>query len=203
VSKLVDLVKDFARGIQAVDSQAPVASNSRTGASYQPGIGPHSEAQTIKLVMAHLAAADPRHYASYRLGVPYAGGTRQACDVCLDGPEPWGWAIEVKMLRLMGDNGKLNDNMVMHILSPYPDHRSALTDCAKLIASQLGRHKAILIYGYDYPGWPMDPAIEAFEVLASQQVLLSGSASAPFDGLIHPVHGRGRVFGWQIEPLDH
>jgi hypothetical protein len=35
---------------------------------------------------------------------------------------PWGWAIEVKMLRLMGDNGKLNDNMVMHILSPYPAH---------------------------------------------------------------------------------
>jgi hypothetical protein len=29
-----------------------------------------------------------------------------------------GSAIEVKMLRLMGDNGKLNDNMVMHILSP-------------------------------------------------------------------------------------
>ena len=27
---------------------------------------------------------------------------------------------EVKMLRLMGDNGKPNDNMLMHILSPYP-----------------------------------------------------------------------------------
>ena len=33
------------------------------------------------------------------------------------------------MLRFMGDNGKLNDNIVMHILSPYPEHRSALTDC--------------------------------------------------------------------------
>jgi len=27
----------------------------------------------------------------------------------------------------MGDNGKPNDNMLMHILSPYPAHRSALT----------------------------------------------------------------------------
>src|SRR5262249_6732011 len=87
---LADVVMDFARGIQAVDSQAPVASNSRTGVSYQPGIGPHAEAQTIKLVMAHLADADPRRYASYWLGVPYADGTRQACDVCLDGPEPLG-----------------------------------------------------------------------------------------------------------------
>jgi hypothetical protein len=49
--------------------------------------------------------------------------------VCLGGPAPWEWAIEVKMLRFMGDNGKLNDNIVMHILSPYPEHRSALTDC--------------------------------------------------------------------------
>jgi hypothetical protein len=202
VSVLADLVMDFARGIQTADSMAPVASNSRTGASYQPGIGPHTEAQTIRLVMAQLADADPPRYASYKLGVPYADGTRQACDLCLDGPGPWGWAIEVKMLRLMGDNGKLNDNMVMHILSPYPAHRSALTDCTKLLTSQLGTRKAILIYGYDYPDWPMDPAIEAFQVLASQEVMLADPAVASFDGLIHPVHRRGRVFGWQIRPLD-
>lgn len=36
------------------------------------------------------------------------------------------------MLRLFGDNAKLNDNMLMHLLSPYPAHRSALTDCEKL-----------------------------------------------------------------------
>ena len=199
---LADLVMDLARGVEAVDSRAPVASSARTGASYQPGIGPHTEAQTIKLVMAHLAQADPSRYSSYGLGVPYADGTRQACDVCLGAPAPWEWAIEVKMLRFMGDNGKLNDNMVMHILSPYPEHRSALTDCTKLVASQLGLHKAIVIYGYDYPGWPMDPAIEAFETLASHRVKLASQAAASFDGLIHPVHWRGRVFGWQVERPD-
>jgi hypothetical protein len=197
---LADLVMDFARGTEAVDSLAPVASSARTGASRQPGIGPHTEAQTIKLIMTHLARADPPRYSSYELGVPYADGTRQACDVCLGGSAPWEWAIEVKMLRFIGDNGKLNDNMMTHILSPYPEHRSALTDCTKLVASQLGTHKAILIYGYDYPGWSMDPAIEAFEKLASQRVELASHAVASFDGLIHPVHKRGRVFGWQVEP---
>jgi hypothetical protein len=106
--------------------------------------------------MAYLAGADPPRYRSYRLGVPYADGTRQTCDVCLGGLAAEEWAVEVKMLRLMGDNGKLNDNMVMHILSPYPAHRSALTDCTKLLASGLGDKKAILIYGYDYPGWSND-----------------------------------------------
>ena len=198
---LTNLVTDFARAVQVVDSLAPVAVSSRSGASYQPGIGPHTEAQTVKLVMAHLAEADPLRYGSCRLGVPYGDGARQACDVCLGGPAAEDWAIEVKMLRLMGDNGKLNDNMIMHILSPYPAHRSALTDCTKLVASQLGNHKAILIYGYDYPGWPMDPVINAFEILASRQVKLASGAVEPFDGLVHPVHQRGRVFGWQIQPL--
>ena len=199
---LADLVTDFAAGIEAVDSRAPVASNSRTGASFQPGIGPHTEAQTVKLVMAHLADANPQRYARYRLGVPYGDGTRQACDVCLGAPDSWDWAIEVKMLRLMGDNGKLNDNMVMHILSPYPAHRSALTDCTKLLASRLGTRKAVLIYGYDYPDWPMHPVIAAFQALASRSAKLMDPARAPFDGLIHPVHRRGWVFGWQLQRAD-
>lgn len=199
---LADLVADFAAGIQAVDSLAPVASNPRTGVSYQPGIGPHEEPQTIKLVMAHLVDTDPERYDSYGLDVPYADGTRQACDVCLGAPGSWDWAVEVKMLRLMGDNGKLNDNMVLHVLSPYPAHHSALTDCGKLLGSRLGRRKAILIYGYDYPNWPMDPVIEAFQTLASRDVNLAKPVVASFDGLIHPVHCRGRVFGWQLEPLD-
>jgi hypothetical protein len=149
---LADLVLDLARGIEAVDARAPQAANTRTGAPCQPGIGPHTEAQTIKLVLDYLAKADRQPYYSYRLGVPYADGTRQACDVCLGDPTAWEWAIEVKMLRLMGDNGKLNDNMLMHILSPYPQHRSALTDCTNLVASQLGIRKAIVVYGYDYAG---------------------------------------------------
>lgn len=53
--------------------------------------------------------------------------------------------MEVKMLRLMGDNGKPNDNILMHILSPYPEHRSALTDCDKLRGSNLSDRCAVMI----------------------------------------------------------
>ena len=41
------------------------------------------------------------------------------------------------MLRFLGDNGKPNDNILMHVLSPYPQHRSALTDCEKLARSSV------------------------------------------------------------------
>ena len=76
------------------------------------------------------------------------------------------------MLRLMGDNGKPNDNMLMHILSPYPADRSALTDCSKLLAAGPGARRAVVNYGFDYRDLPMDPAIEALELLASVKVKL-------------------------------
>lgn len=185
VMSLDEVVRDLAFGIKAVDDQHPVAVNQRTGASYQPGIGPHTEALTTKLVVETLATRIER-WNDYRLGVPYGNGSRQACDLCL-GTDPWDWAVEVKMLRLMGDNGKTNDNILMHILSPYPAQRSALTDCEKLVDVDLGKRRAVVIYGYDYPAWPMDPVIEAFEVLARQRVKLGDRAVADFDGLIHPV----------------
>ena len=112
------------------------------------------------------------------------------------------WFIEVKMMRLMGDNGKANDNILTHILSPYPQHRSALTDCAKLTVSGFNGRYAILIYGYDYDDWPLDPVMAAFEYLASDIVVLSQKHVAQFAGLVHPVHQHGRVFAWKVTRKD-
>jgi hypothetical protein len=104
----------------------------------------------------------------------------------------------VKLLRLLGDNGKLNDNMLMHILSPYPQHRSALTDCAKLVGSSLGARKMVLIYAFDAEGYPTKLAVDAFERLAARVVRLGPRHEAPFAGLVHPVHASGRVLGWEL-----
>jgi hypothetical protein len=185
------IVQDFADGIKAVDATRPVAVNQRSGAAFQPGVGPHTEARTVALVVKHLAKRRPDSYPDHALGVSYGDGTRQACDLCLGIAPSWSWAIEVKMLRLMGDNGKPNDNILMHIPSPYKDHRSALTDCDKLRTSALGGQRAVMIYGYDYDGWPMDPAIDAFETLARSRGMLGEQHVASFDGLVHPRASRG------------
>ena len=102
------------------------------------------------------------------------------------------------MLRLLGDNGKLNDNMLMHLLSPYPQHRSALTDATKLAASGFSARKEIVIFGYEDEGWPLELAVEAFEVLARNAVTLGPRLEAIFGDLIHPVHRSGGVFAWEI-----
>jgi hypothetical protein len=62
-----------------------------------------------------------------------------------------------------------------------------------------GRH-AVLIYGYDYPAWPLEPVMAAFECLATREVALSERISASFSNLVHPVHRGGEVFGWEVTP---
>jgi len=86
----------------------------------------------------------------------------------------------------------------MHLLSPYPAHRSTLTDCQKLAESDFPGEKAILIYGFDQYEWSLGPAIHAFEILARQKFRLTDRNVAQFDNLVHPVHSHGRVFSWQI-----
>jgi hypothetical protein len=190
--ELSQFVAALADGIKMADTASPTAAPSRSGRTYRPGIGPHTERETITLAMAAWSPMLP----PFRREVPYPSNPRTRCDVVVDGTP--GWAIELKLLRLLGDNGKLNDNMVMHILSPYPAHRSALTDGAKLVASGFPQRKALVVFGYDYPGWPMDAAIDALRVLMRERMRTRGCEPASFDDLVHPVHKRGRAFGWEL-----
>jgi len=104
------------------------------------------------------------------------------------------------MAGFRGDNGKPADETLMHLISPYDEDRSALTDCLKLATSGLPGHLAVLIYGFDFDAKPLDPAVQAFEDLAKLRVTLSDRHTALFADLVHPVHRQGRVFAWEIFP---
>ncbi len=199
---LEEIVRDFADAVELADRKRPQARNARTGQAFHPGIGPHTESQTVRLVMQELATLQPAKYGNYKVGVRYRDASRLSCDLCLGTAPNWDWAIEVKMLRFLGDNGKANDNILMHLLSPYAGHRSALTDCEKLTSSTLASRVAVLVYGFDHANWPLAPAIEAFEALARLRVRLGPRCSAPFSGLVHPVHQSGQVFAWEIWARD-
>ena len=190
--ELADFVRDFATALKAVDARRPVFT-SRTGRVYKPGIGPHSEDRAVDLILEEMKNVSPHGYGRFVCRVPYAR-SRQTCDVVL----PNEWMIEVKMARFYGDNNKPDDTSLKDLLSPFDVDRSALTDCAKLAAADGPARKAIVIYGFDYPAWPMDPVIEAFEVRARVPVRLGERCEASFTDLIHPVHQRGRTFGWEV-----
>jgi hypothetical protein len=58
VISLARLVEDFAAAIQRADGRRPQVAGSRTARVYQPGISPHTESQTLRLVTGELVALD-------------------------------------------------------------------------------------------------------------------------------------------------
>ena len=192
MAQLEGLVQDFSDGLIAADLKRPQAVDAGSGALSKPGIGPHPEAEAVSLIARELELAVPSAYAGrISVGVPYPDAPGEKCDLCVGTPPDWTWAVEVKMLRFVSEDGKLNDNILMH-------HRSAVADCLNLGNSSLGENKAVIIYGFDNQQWPMDSAIDAFEKLARAKVRLGPRHVVDFDGLMHPVYARGHVFGWGI-----
>lgn len=184
----------LAVGLKGADAVGPVPPPSRTGTIYQPGIGAHSEDRMVELALA--AAESQLEGVTVETRVPYPTSRRVRCDVYLRGGGDW--AIEVKLLRRLGDNGKPNDNILMHILSPYAQDRSAVTDCVKLAQSGFAARLAVVIIGFEYHEWPLQPAIQAFERIAGNLVNLRPCVPARFSGLIHPVQREGAVFAWEV-----
>lgn len=190
---LQPLVDNFSEGIAAADARSPVAVNQRTRKAFQPRTGPHTASLAIRMTLAEMQAMYPTRYGAAEFDVPYPNRSRQNCDLTITSQRDT-LCIESKLLRTLGDNGKTNDNIVMHILSPYPRHRSVLTDCEKLRRSGFEGRKAVLIFGYEGNDWPLEPAINAFEVLAREQGSVGQRRNTEFSGLCHPVHRAGRVF---------
>ena len=79
------------------------------------------------------------------------------CDVCIfentDGirsSEIFDWAIELKSVANIGDNGGINNYGLGKVVSPYKSGRSSVHDCGKLSGSKIAKRKAIIIFGFEF-----------------------------------------------------
>ena len=197
------IVTALARSLKIADAAKPVAVG-RSGREWRPGIGPHSESESFALIAHSIERVEPELARRIDREVPYPSGSRQRCDLVIrDESGEIEWAIEAKLLRFLGDNGKPNDNMLMHVISPYDHDRSALTDCRKLLSGELGRRYAVVILGYESDERPLEPAVLAFEILASSICSLGPRVVADADELVHPVHHKARIFGWEVTEHLH
>jgi hypothetical protein len=187
---LADVVANFAEAFKAVDAAAQV------NPPYKPGIGPFGEPRGLELALRYLKQAYPKDYQT--TGPQAYPGSAKQCDLVISSA----WAIEYKLLRPFGDNGKEAEHWSENVLHPYSGHTSAIGDCLKLMGSGFAERKAILVYGFEHtpPKIPLEPAVRAFEVIAAKVagVHLGPRHTAHFDHLIHPVHQQGTVFGWEV-----
>src|SRR5262245_36338989 len=164
---LSEFVTQFAAALNAADGRRPIAVSPRSGRIYQPGIGPHPEDRAVDLIVAELNVRRPDWRIALRQCYP---GSKQTCDLLWGNPPEW--AIEIKMFRPNGDNGKPDDTAIKDILSPFASDRSAIADLLKLAGSSIAERHAIFIYGFEDVRRPLSQLIEAFELLARARVQL-------------------------------
>jgi hypothetical protein len=157
--------------------------------SFKPGVGPYGEPQLLKYIASYL-----NHLPEYIEMVQ----TKRTPDLLI----PNEWAIEFKIARPFGDNGKEAENWSVNLLHPYTGNISTIGDCYKLLELECVERKAVAVIGYEHSPAQIDlmPLIESFEVIVEQVagIRLSGRIESRRDGLIHPVHQSVRVFAWEL-----
>jgi hypothetical protein len=185
--ELSELVRDIAQALVVIDS-----SHVRFR-EFQPGVGPYGEPQLVRGIVEHFSTLP-----AYR-GVTRAQRTP---DLMVRGS----WAIEVKLARPYGDNGKEAENWSVNLLHPYAGNTSVIGDCLKLERLDCPERKAAVVVGYEHtpPQISLEPLFEAFEVVARGVIglKLGSRQQAVRTGLIHPVHQQVTVTAWEVLRRD-
>jgi hypothetical protein len=146
-SEIVTAVADI---LKALDSERPVHKN------FQPGIGPFGEPQIVKIIAERLTAK----------GIP--AQTKRTPDLDINHE----WALEFKIVRPFGDNGKEAENWSVNILHPYSGNVSLLGDAMKLSVLKDFPHKGLFVIGYEHnpARISLNPLFDSFELIARDVV---------------------------------
>ena len=99
--ELSRLTADIAEALVRVDRKRLRHKN------FQPGIGPFGEAAAIRAALEELSAMDADEYGAARI--------QRNPDLLI----PGSWAIEAKIARPFGDNGRPAEHWSENLLHPY------------------------------------------------------------------------------------
>jgi hypothetical protein len=175
--EIVELIADI---LKQFDDERPVHKN------FRPGIGPFGEAQIVTEIAKRLSSH----------GIP--AQTKRTPDLEIRSE----WALEFKIVRPFGDNGREAENWSVNLLHPYPGNVSLIGDAIKLMALNNYRHKALFVIGYEHdpPRISLDPLISSFETISREvmTIRLSERVEVKRAQLVHPEHQVLRCVGWVL-----
>ncbi|MFZ2096812.1 MAG: hypothetical protein WAV05_09260 [Anaerolineales bacterium] len=175
-----ELIKVIADILKGFDSEKPVHK------AFQPGIGPFGEPQIVKIIAERLNLLD------------ILAQTKRLPDLVVQNE----WAIEFKIVRPFGDNGKEAENWSVNMLHPYPGNVSLISDAIKLIQLENYNHKGLFVIGFEHNPVriSLDPLIESFESITKyvMHFNISDRIEQRRYSLVHPEHQVLRCIGWEI-----
>lgn len=176
-----DIVKVIADILKEFDSEKPVHK------AFSPGIGPFGEPQIVREIARRLSSR----------GV--ASRTKRTPDLDIQQE----WAIEFKIVRPFGDNGREAENWSVNLLHPYSGNVSLVGDAIKLSELNNYRHKGLFVIGYEHDPVQisLDPLIYSFELIARQvmNIALGERIEEKREHLVHPKHQVLRCIGWELK----
>ncbi|MCH8225360.1 MAG: hypothetical protein IIC97_05810 [Chloroflexi bacterium] len=176
-NELVGLIADLLKNL---DEERPVHKR------FRPGIGPFGEPQIVAEIARRLSI----------LGL--AAKTRRTPDMAIGHD----WAIEFKIVRPFGDNGKEAENWSVNLLHPYPGNVSLIGDAIKLCELEGFQQKGLFLIGYEHEPAKisLEPLLRSFEVIAGQVmgITLGERVEEKRLNLVHPEHQVLRCVAWDV-----
>ncbi|MBM3948303.1 MAG: hypothetical protein FJ312_03495 [SAR202 cluster bacterium] len=173
VKAIADVLKDF-------DAEGPIHKN------FKPGIGPFGEPQILREIARRLSSR----------GV--SAQTKRTPDMDVQGD----WALEFKIVRPFGDNGREAENWSVNLLHPYVGNVSIIGDAIKLSTLRGYQHKGLFVIGYEHdpPKISLDPLLSSYELIATRvmSISLSERVEERRNQLVHPEHQVLRCIGWEL-----
>lgn len=154
---LEHILNRFAEGLIYVDAHSDIQNQSRGGIHYLPGLTTIYEPQCAAELMNWWVNKYPEDFESINevyVNYSYPKHPGNKCDIVFTSdsrnPEKPEWAIELKKIAFLGDNGKNNDYGPSKLVSPFLKDRSVAHDVIKLKEADIARKKAIVGYGFNY-----------------------------------------------------
>lgn len=181
--ELERLIADVASALISID---------RCGApfkEFKSGVGPYGEPQLLAAVARFLNTI-PEYNASVK--------TKRTPDLLI----PDQWALEFKIARPFGDNGKEAENWSVNLLHPYEGNVSLIGDCLKLQRLEGPERKAVVVVGFEHtpPRISLSPLFYAFELVATKVagVKIGPRVEMMEAKLCHPVHQQLLIAAWEV-----
>jgi hypothetical protein len=175
-----DIVKTVADILKEFDSESPVHK------SFRPGIGPFGEPQIVGIIARRLSAK----------GI--VSETKRTPDLDIQHQ----WAVEFKIVRPFGDNGKEAENWSVNMIHPYSGNVSLIGDAIKLGSLGAYPKKGLFVIGFEHnpAKISLDPLVDSFEAIARQVmgIGLGERIEQKRERLVHPEHQVLRCVGWQV-----
>jgi hypothetical protein len=176
----IGIIKTIADILKEFDLEMPMHK------AFRPGIGPFGEPQIVRVIALRLSAK----------GI--AAQTKRTPDLDIQHQ----WAIEFKIVRPFGDNGKEAENWSVNMLHPYAGNVSLIGDALKLSSLNTFPNKGLFVIGFEHnpAKISLDPLLNSFESIARQvmKIDLGERIEQKREGLVHSEHQVLRCIGWQL-----